>query len=232
MVHQLINDVFGERRAHVCVTLILLDHLATTTASAALLVHHLPRLWLAAAASILLTAVLWRGTFLPIGTRDIRAAMIVRTTAISGLLAMTWCGTRCLTRPRSTTNHRWRNVFPRSLGLLGVMVAFRDTVRRRHAAHALMILSLYTLLLSALITVALVHETPMGIARLGLQILIVVIGLLIVFFDFAPRSRYRREFITALIRQAKADSGGRTTCTGMSGGRRFSSLRWKLPLMR
>ena len=93
---------------------------------------------------------------------------------------------------------------------------------------------LYTLLLGALIAVALAHATPMGMARLGLQVFIVVIGLLIVFFDFGPRSTYRIEFITALMRQTNGQvtSGGNTTCTGMSGGRRFSSLRWKLPLMR
>jgi hypothetical protein len=225
-LYDLILDTFGDRRAQTCVSVIVLDHLLTTTASAALIAYHVPKLPLAASGAILLVAVMWRGTFLPLGSTDTRAATIVRSTAISGLLAMSWCGTRCLARPFARRHRTWQQAFPKLLGVLGTIVAVREGIRRRRATHVMVIVSLYTLLMSALIGIALAHATPMGMARLGLQILIVAIGLLIVFFDFGSRSPFRMEFVSALLRQPTgADSGGRITCTGMSGGRRFSSLR-------
>jgi hypothetical protein len=197
-LYGLIQDSFGDRRAQLCVRVIVLDHLAMTTATAALVAHHVPNLPLAASAGILLVAIMWRGTILPIGSRDMRAATIVRATTISGLLAMSWCGTRCLARPFARRHQQWQASFPKLLGLLGSLVALRENVRRRRLTHVLVIVSLYTLLMSALIAVAIVHTTPIGIARLSLQILIVLIGLLIVFFDFGPRSRFRTEFVSVL----------------------------------
>ena len=81
--------------------------------------------------------------------------------------------------------------------------------------HVLVIVSLYTLLMSALIAVALAHATPMGIARLGLQILIVVIGLLIVFFDFGSRSPFRIEFVSALLRRVCLSTPMRSRSDGV-----------------
>jgi hypothetical protein len=214
-LYDLIHATFGDRRAQVCVSVIVLDHLTTTAATAALIAHHLPKLPLAASASILLIAVLWRGTLFPVGSHDARAATIVRATAISGLLAMSWCGTQCLARPFASRHRTWQQMFPKLLGLLGTIVAFRENVRRRRATHVLLIVSLYTLLMSALIAIAFAHLTPVGIARLSLQILIVVIGLLIVFFDFGARSPFRIEFLSALRRRAN------TSCCGRSSQRMF-----------
>ena len=39
----------------------------------------------------------------------------------------------------------------------------------------------------------------MRLARLGLEVIVVVTGLLIVFFDLDPQSSYRMEFVNALL---------------------------------
>jgi hypothetical protein len=218
-LYELIHDTFGERRDQACVRLIVLDHLLTTTASAALILHHVPTLSLAASAAMLLVAVMWRGTLFPIGSNDARAATIIRATAISGLLTMSWCGTRCLTQPFARRHRTWQKAFPKLLGLFGRLVVARETIRRRRATHALMIVSLYTLLMAGLIAAATVHATPIGIARLSLQILTVVIGLLIVFVDFGVRSRYRMEFVSALRSAASSRKVGQKIRAGAHAGK-------------
>lgn len=222
---ELIEESFGRHRAQLCVRAILFDHLATTTGMTAVAAYQVPRPFVAAGVSILLMLCFWRASLIPFASRDWRAATIVRTTAISGLLMMTWCGSRCLfTRRRM--QKRWFALFPRFLGLLGGLVVLRHRMRRRRVANTLVIVSLYSLLLMSLGCIALAHPSPMRLARLGLEVIVVVTGLLIVFIDLDPRSSYRIEFVNALRRQPTiAGSGGKITCTGISGGRRFSSLR-------
>jgi hypothetical protein len=200
---------------------IVFDHLATTCVVTELVAYHLRRPILAAGVAILLMLSCWRAALVPFASRDWRAATIVRTTAISGLLLMTWCGTRCL-----GARERWLAVFPCLLGSIGWMVALRDRLRRRPVANALLIISLYALLLMALACLALAHPSLLRLTRLSLHVAIVILGLLIVFYDFAPRSRFRADFVSGLMRVSKHHaSGADTTCTGISGGRRFSSLR-------
>jgi hypothetical protein len=222
---ELIQERFGRQRAQLFVRAIVFDHLATTCVVTVLVAYHLRRPILAAGVAILLMLCCWRAALVPFASRDWRAATIVRTTAISGLLLMTWCGTRCL-GARERTRERWLAVFPCLLGSIGWMVALRDRLRRRPVANALLIISLYALLLMALACLALAHPSLLRLTRLSLHVAIVILGLLIVFYDFAPRSRFRADFVSGLMRVSKHHaSGADTTCTGISGGRRFSSLR-------
>jgi hypothetical protein len=196
---ELIEESIGRRRAHVCVRAILSDHLATTTVTTAVAAYQLPRPIVAAGVSTLLMLFFWRASLAPFATRDWRAATIVRTTAITGLLMMTWCGTRCLARSLRVRPRTWQEAFPAVLGVLGRIVACGHQVRRRRATHVLVIVSLYTLMMALLIAVATVHATPIGMLRLTLQVLMAFIGLLIVLFDLGRRSRYRIEFVSALL---------------------------------
>ncbi len=211
---ELIEESFGRHRAQLCIRAILFDHLATTTVTTAVAAYQLPRPILAAGVSILLMLCLWRASLVPFASRDWRAATIVRTTAISGLLMMTWCGSRCLfTRRRMP--QRWFALFPRFLGMLGGLVMLRHRMRRRRLANTLVIVSLYSLLLVSLGCITLAHPSPMRLARLGLEVIVVVTGLLIVFFDLDPQSSYRMEFVNALLSRVRTSTPRRGRKNGV-----------------